>query len=76
MNVFYKNTAYGTIQSARISEVHPDDAEPYYSIRLMDDSREKQTDNAHVRLILKEGGEDDSDEEGMTACCISCLLCC
>eukprot|EP00585_Thalassiosira_rotula_P017064 CAMPEP_0196190874 /NCGR_PEP_ID=MMETSP0911-20130528/47159_1 /TAXON_ID=49265 /ORGANISM="Thalassiosira rotula, Strain GSO102" /LENGTH=100 /DNA_ID=CAMNT_0041462815 /DNA_START=63 /DNA_END=362 /DNA_ORIENTATION=- len=54
MEILYKNTAHGTIEPARISEVHLDDIEPYYSIRLINDggSREKQTDNAHIMLTL------------------------
>lgn len=70
MDVLYKNTAHGTIEPARISEVHLDDIEPYYSIRLINDNgREKQTDSSHIISNIEKGNADDKDpEEG---CCSS-----
>jgi len=68
-NVLYKNTAQGALQPARIVKVHLDDIEPYYTIKIAGDNnggREKQTDNARLRLaaaaLLEEEEEEDEDE--------------
>mmetsp|Transcript_50368 Transcript_50368/g.107272 ORF Transcript_50368/g.107272 Transcript_50368/m.107272 type:complete len:193 (+) Transcript_50368:115-693(+) len=85
MNVFYKNIAYGTIDPARIVEVHLDDVEPYYSIRLAGDGREKQTDDSRIILAFNDGEaeerepfassmeEGDSVDDGSMVCCIRLL---
>ena len=52
IDVYYKN--FAGIQPAHILSNHLDDLlDPYYSIRL-EDGREKQTDNAHIRLTALE----------------------
>lgn len=52
IDVYYKN--FAGIQPAHILSNHLDDLlDPYYSIRL-EDGREKQTDNAHIRLTAKD----------------------
>mmetsp|Transcript_6355 Transcript_6355/g.11325 ORF Transcript_6355/g.11325 Transcript_6355/m.11325 type:complete len:150 (-) Transcript_6355:51-500(-) len=88
IDIYYKNTAHGTVEPACISEVHLDDIEPYYSIRLKGDGREKQTDNDHIMLTMnEEKGEDEegcsiatekaedkiNEEDGMKFCCVDCF---
>ena len=54
--VYYRDSS-GVIQRAQVVASHQDDSlEPYYSIRLVD-GREKQTDNAHIRLSAKDFDE-------------------
>ena len=69
-NVLYKNTAQGALQPARIVKVHLDDIEPYYTIKIAGDNnggREKQTDNARLRLaaatLLEEEEEEEDEDE-------------
>jgi len=59
-NVWYRDST-GALQRARILASHQDDSlEPYYSIRLPD-GREKQTDNAHIRLSVEEFDTKDQN---------------
>ena len=48
MQVGYRSGSL-PLQAATILSVHQDNLlEPYYTIRIQDDGREKQTDNAHL----------------------------
>ena len=61
--LYYRN-AHG-IQMATVLESHLDDLlDPYYSV-LLEDGREKQTDNAHLMMTLPEGGrvEEKTEEQ-------------
>lgn len=60
--LYYKN-AQG-IQMATVLESHLDDLlDPYYTI-LLEDGREKQTDNAHLMMTLPDGeGVEEKTEE-------------
>ena len=75
MDVFYKNSNLGTVQQARILDVHLDDElVPYYSIRLLDDGREKQTDDAHLRLSLHDDapkGMEGAENDGVDGCSVA-----
>jgi len=49
MLVYYKNARSSTVVEARVLSKHLDDKlEPYYTIQL-EDGREKQTDDAHLK---------------------------
>lgn len=61
MEVFYRNISHGTVEPARIAEVHLDDAEPYYSI-LLACGREKQTDDSRIMLSL----DHEKETEGIS----------
>lgn len=51
--VFY-TSSQGFAEEALVLEVHHDDLlVPYYTIRLLQDNREKQTDGAHISTLSK-----------------------
>lgn len=61
--VYYKDSATNAQTRAVILGVHLDDSlEPYYTIRLAGDGREKQTDGAHLRGA--DGDECDNEGQG------------
>ena len=58
MRVRYRNAA-GALSDVILDARMDNLLEPYYSVRLKD-GREKQTDNAHIMLMEREIGGDDS----------------
>jgi len=63
MTIYYKNNFTNTKTPAVVLDVHLDDLmEPYYTIRL-EDGREKQTDNAHLRLDMVPTEETDEGDD-------------
>ena len=64
--VLYKNKTEGVLQPALVVEVHLDDVQPYYTIRLKDDGREKQTDDSRLLRTTMTVMSDSNDAEIIT----------